>query len=71
MRAAAALADGYFSEALVGVLTALSAEGAEVTSALVALAKGAHNVSVGVLIGSNAFNLAAMIGLSALLAGSV
>ncbi len=52
-----------FPEALVGVLTAVAADGPEVTSALVALAKGAHNVSVGVLIGSNAFNLAAMIGL--------
>ena len=60
-----------FPEALVGLLTALAADGPEVTSALVALAKGAHNVSVGVLIGSNTFNLAAMIGLSALLAGSV
>lgn len=60
-----------FPEALVGLLTALAADGPEVTSALVALAQGAHNVSVGVLIGSNAFNLAAMIGLSALLAGSV
>ena len=53
------------------MLTALPADGPEVTSALVALATGAHNVSVGVLIGSNALNLAAMISLSALLAGSV
>jgi cation:H+ antiporter len=60
-----------FPEALVGLLTALAADGPEVTSALVALAKGAHSVSVGVLVGSNVFNLAAMIGLSALLAGSV
>jgi hypothetical protein len=36
-----------FPEALVGLLTALAADGPEVTSALVALAKGAHNVSVG------------------------
>ena len=60
-----------FPEALIGLLTALAADGPEVTSALVALAKGAHNVSVGVLVGSNVFNLAAMIGLSGLLAGSV
>jgi cation:H+ antiporter len=58
-------------EALIGLLTALAADGPEVTSALVALTKGAHNVSVGVLVGSNVFNLAAMIGLSALLAGRV
>jgi cation:H+ antiporter len=60
-----------FPEALVGLLTALAADGPEIASALVALAKGAHSVSVGVLVGSNVFNLAAMIGLSALLAGAV
>ncbi len=60
-----------FPEALVGLLTALAADGPEITSALVALARGAHSVTVGVLVGSNVFNLAAMIGLSALLAGRV
>jgi cation:H+ antiporter len=60
-----------FPEALIGLLTALAADGPEISSALFALAKGAHNVSVGVLVGSNAFNLAAMIGLSGLLAGCV
>jgi cation:H+ antiporter len=58
-------------EALIGLLTALAADGPEISSALFALAKGAHNVSVGVLVGSNAFNLAAMIGVSGLLAGCV
>jgi cation:H+ antiporter len=58
-------------EALVGLLTALAADGPEVSSALFALLKGEHGVSVGVLVGSNAFNLAAMIGVSGLLAGSV
>src|SRR5690242_15471226 len=60
-----------FPEALIGLLTALAADGPEISSALFALAKGAHNVSVGVLVGSNAFNLAAMIGVSGLLAGCV
>jgi cation:H+ antiporter len=60
-----------FPEALIGLLTALAADGPEISSALVALAKGDHSVSVGVLVGSNAFNLAAMIGISALLAGAV
>ncbi len=60
-----------FPEALVGLLTALAADGPELSSALFALIKGQHAVGVGVLVGSNAFNLAAMIGLSALLAGSV
>ena len=58
-------------ETLIGLLTALAADGPEISSALVALIKGAHSVSVGVVVGSNAFNLAAMIGLSGLLAGSV
>jgi cation:H+ antiporter len=58
-------------EAAIGLLSALAADGPEISSALVALVKGAHNVSVGVLVGSNAFNFAAMLGLSGLLAGSV
>jgi cation:H+ antiporter len=58
-------------EALVGLLTALAADGPEISAALVALAKGDRGVSVGVVVGSNAFNLAAMVGLSALLAGAV
>src|SRR5436309_15802478 len=60
-----------FPEALVGLMTAVAADGPEISSALVALAKGEHGVSVGVLVGSNAFNLAAMLGVSALLAGAV
>jgi cation:H+ antiporter len=60
-----------FSDALIGLLTALAADGPEVSSALFALAKGQHSVGVGVLVGSNAFNLAAMIGLSGLLAGCI
>jgi cation:H+ antiporter len=58
-------------EAVIGLLTAIAADGPEVSSALVALVKGAHSTSVGVLVGSNAFNLAAMIGVSALLTGCV
>src|ERR1700758_406002 len=59
------------SETLIGLLTALAADGPEISSALIALAKGEHAVSAGVVVGSNIFNIAAMIGLSALLAGSV
>jgi cation:H+ antiporter len=58
-------------EAVIGLLAALAADGPEISSALVALIKGAHSVSVGVLVGSSVFNFAAMIGVSALLAGSV
>ena len=60
-----------FPEALIGLLTALAADGPNVSSALFALIKGAHDVGVGVLVGSNTFQLAAMIGLSALLTGAV
>jgi len=60
-----------FPEALIGLLTAVAADGPELSSALFALIKGANNVGVGVLVGSNGFNLAAMIGVSALLTGRV
>jgi cation:H+ antiporter len=60
-----------FPEALIGLLTAVAADGPNVSSSLFALLKGAHDVGVGVLVGSNAFQLAAMIGVSALLAGAV
>ncbi|MBV9603935.1 MAG: hypothetical protein JO027_02445 [Solirubrobacterales bacterium] len=60
-----------FPEALIGLLTAVAADGPNVSSALFALIKGAHDVGVGVLVGSNAFQLAAMIGGSALVAGAV
>src|ERR1700756_2489890 len=60
-----------FPEALIGLLTALAADGPEISSALVALIKGERAVSFGVIVGSNAFNLAAMIGLSGVLAGGV
>jgi len=58
-------------EAMIGLLTAVAADGPEISSAMVALIKGAHSTSVGVLVGSNAFNLAAMIWVSALLTGCV
>jgi cation:H+ antiporter len=58
-------------EVLIGLLTAVAADGPEVSSALVALFKGANAAGVGVIVGSNVFNLAAMIGVSALLVGRV
>jgi cation:H+ antiporter len=60
-----------FPEALLGLLTALAADGPEISSALIALAKGDHSVSVGVVLGASTLNLATMIGLSALLTGAV
>ena len=58
-------------ETILGILTALAADAPELSSAIAALVEGAHGVAVGVVVGSSAFNLAAMIGLSAILAGSV
>ena len=59
------------SEPLVGLLTALAADGPEIAAALIALSAGEKGVSMGVVLGSNVFNLAAMIGMSALLAGAI
>ncbi len=58
-------------ETLLGLLTALAADAPEVSSAIAALVRGAHDVGVGVVLGSNVFNLAAMVGLSALLCGGI
>jgi cation:H+ antiporter len=58
-------------EAIVGLLTALAADAPELASAVAALVQGKKDVSLGVVLGSNAFNLAAMLGVSALVAGAV
>ncbi len=58
-------------ETLLGLLTALAADAPEVSSAIAAVVKGEHSVGVGVIIGSNVFNIAAMIGLSAVLCGRI
>jgi cation:H+ antiporter len=60
-----------FPETLIGLLTALAADGPEISAALFSLIKGAKTVGVGVIVGSNTFNIAAMIGVSGLLAGGV
>jgi cation:H+ antiporter len=60
-----------FTEALLGVLTAVAADGPELASSVAAILRGERAVGLGVVLGSNAFNLAAMVGLGALVAGSV
>ncbi|HEY7940381.1 MAG TPA: hypothetical protein VID25_00420 [Candidatus Limnocylindrales bacterium] len=59
------------AEALLGLVVALAADGPEITSALTAVATGQREIGVGVALGSNAFNLAAMLGLSVLVAGGL
>jgi cation:H+ antiporter len=58
-------------ETVLGLLTALAADAPELSSAIAALVKGAHSVGVGVVLGSNVFNLATMVGLSAVICGRV
>ncbi|HUC36172.1 MAG TPA: hypothetical protein VMR97_03520 [Acidimicrobiales bacterium] len=60
-----------FSEALLGVVAALAADAPEITSAVTALGHHQHEVGPGVVLGSNVFNLAALLGLGAVVAGRV
>jgi cation:H+ antiporter len=59
------------SEALLGMLAALAADAPEVTAAVAALAQNQRQVGAGVVIGSNVFNLAALLGLAAVIAGRI
>jgi cation:H+ antiporter len=59
------------SEALLGLVAALAADTPEVTSAVTALARGQRDIGTGVILGSNVFNLAALIGLGAVVAGGI
>ena len=59
------------SEALLGMLAALAADAPEITAAVTALAGHHSQIGAGVVIGSNVFNLAALLGLAAVLAGGI
>jgi cation:H+ antiporter len=59
------------SEALLGIVAALAADAPEVTAAVSAMAGGEQRLGAGVVIGSNVFNLAALLGLGAVVAGSI
>jgi cation:H+ antiporter len=59
------------SEALLGLIAALAADGPEITSSITAIAGGHGTVGIGVTLGSNIFNLAALLGISALIAGRI
>ncbi len=58
-----------FSEAWLGLVAALAADAPEITSSVTALSRGQASVGTGVVIGSNVFNLAALLGLAAVVAG--
>jgi cation:H+ antiporter len=59
------------SEALLGMVAALAADAPEVTASVTALAHHQRAVGAGVSIGSNVFNLAALLGLGAVVAGRI
>ena len=59
------------SEALLGMLAALAADAPEITAAVTALARHDTHIGTGVVIGSNVFNLAALLGLAAIVAGRI
>jgi cation:H+ antiporter len=56
---------------MLGLVAALAADAPEITSAAAALARGQRAVGVGVVLGSNVFNLAALLGLGAVVAGQI
>ena len=56
---------------LIGLMTALGADSPEIASAVAAIIGGQHDLGQGVIFGSNIFNVAALLGLSAMVAGRV
>ena len=59
------------SEALLGMVAALAADAPEITAAVSALYGHQQRVGAGVVLGSNVFNLAALLGLGAVVAGRI
>jgi cation:H+ antiporter len=59
------------TEALLGMLAALAADAPEITASISAMASHQSRVGAGVVVGSNVFNLAALLGLGAVVAGWV
>ncbi len=61
----------HLPEGVLGMVAALAADAPEITAAVTALAAGQAAIGAGVVLGSNVFNLAALLGLSAVVAGRV
>lgn len=59
------------SEALLGLVAALAADAPEIASAVTAIVSHQRGVAVGVLVGSNIFNLATLLGLGAIASGRI
>jgi cation:H+ antiporter len=60
-----------FSEALLGIVAALAADAPEISAAISALTSHQQRIGAGVVLGSNVFNLAALLGLGAVVAGRI
>ena len=56
-------------EQLLGFITALGADSPEISAAVVSMISGQQDVAVGVVFGSNLFNLASLLGVTAVIAG--
>jgi cation:H+ antiporter len=59
------------SEGLLGLLTALASDTPEIASAITAIVAGNRDLGLGVVFGSNIFNLAALLGAGAITAGCI
>ena len=59
------------SEALLGMVAAVAADAPEITASVTALAHHQATIGAGVVLGSNVFNLAALLGLGAVVAGRI
>jgi cation:H+ antiporter len=59
------------SEALLGVVAALAADAPEITSSISAISQHQREIGSGVVIGSNLFNLAVLLGLGAVVSGFI
>ncbi len=59
------------AEASLGLVVALAADSPEVSSAIAAYVRGEPSLGAGVVLGSNVFNLAALLGLGAVVAGRI
>lgn len=60
-----------FPAAFLGVVAALGADAPEISSAITALRAGDHELGLGIVLGSNIFNMASLLGLSAVVSGCV
>jgi len=56
---------------VLGLAAAVAADAPEITSAVTAIARGQHDVGVGVVLGANVFQLAALLGIGAVVARGI